>query len=64
MKKLQTNDRYYTVADLTVLLTKTQFTICRMVKDGRLPKPSKDGKLNVWKKLDLDRWLYAEKHLQ
>jgi len=62
--KLQTNDRYYTVADLAALLKKHPVTIHQWIADGRLPKPSKDGHLNVWKKFDLDRWLYNEKHLR
>ena len=39
---------YLGTRDLQELLGKSTVTIWKMIKDGRLPKPLKDGKLNIW----------------
>ncbi len=63
MRELKTHADYYTMKDVTTLLRKSTRSISRMTQDGRLPKPSYDGHLLVWKKADLDRWIKNEKHL-
>jgi predicted DNA-binding transcriptional regulator AlpA len=35
-----------------------------MILDGRLPKPYKDGKKNVWDKREIDRWIDNGKFLR
>jgi len=50
-------DGYIGVNGLTELLHKSKPTIRRMIQEGRLPKPLKDGKLLVWDKKEIDRWV-------
>ncbi len=63
MRELKTHADYYTMKDVMALLRKSTRSISRMTQDGRLPKPSYDGRLRVWKKADFDRWIKNEKHL-
>ena len=63
MRAYKTGKDYYTVKDVMEIVGKCKRAISTMIADGRLPKPSKDGRLNVWKKSDLDRWIKNEKHL-
>jgi predicted DNA-binding transcriptional regulator AlpA len=52
------------VAILMKRLGKSRQTIRRMTHDGRLPKPLRDGSLNVWDKLEIDRWIKNGKFLR
>lgn len=61
--KHKTHANYYTIRDVRELLQRGRTAIHKMIKDGRLPEPSKDGRLNVWKKSEFDRWIKLEKHL-
>jgi predicted DNA-binding transcriptional regulator AlpA len=55
---------YVGVQELRERLGKSSTTIWRMILDGRLPKPLKDGKRNVWDKLDIERWIKNGKFLK
>jgi predicted DNA-binding transcriptional regulator AlpA len=48
---------YFGVADVQALLNKSKATIWRMVHDGRLPQPLRDGKINIWDAKDMMRWI-------
>ncbi len=63
MRELKTGSDYYTTKDVMSLLGKCKRVISTMIQDGRLPKPSYDGRLRVWRKADFDRWIKNEKHL-
>jgi len=39
---------YIGVKEVCELFGKSQKTIYQMIAEGRLPKPLKDGKLNIW----------------
>ncbi len=64
MREYKTSKDYYTVKDVMELIGKKRRVISTMIEDGRLPKPSIDGRLLVWKRFDLDRWIKNEKHLK
>ena len=55
---------YIGMAELRETIHKSRATIWRMVHDGRLPKPLKDGKRNVWDKLEIERWIKNGKFLR
>ncbi len=63
MRELKTHADYYTMKDVMSMLGKCYQSISTMTQDGRLPEPSYDGRLRVWKKADFDRWIKNEKHL-
>jgi predicted DNA-binding transcriptional regulator AlpA len=48
---------YIGTADVRGLLNKSKATIWRMVNDGRLPRPLKDGKINIWDRKEMLRWI-------
>jgi len=47
---------FYGTKDLMEMFGKSDVTIWKIVKDGRLPKPFKNGKQNVWDKKTIQRW--------
>jgi predicted DNA-binding transcriptional regulator AlpA len=55
---------YVSTNELRERLGKSPVTIWRMILDGRLPKPLKDGKRNVWDKREIDRWIANGKFLR
>ena len=55
---------YIGVETLRELLGKSVTTIWKMTHDGRLPKPLRDGKRNVWEKLEVERWIKNGKFLR
>ena len=55
---------YIGVETLRELLGKSATTIWKMTHDGRLPKPLRDGKRNVWEKLEVERWIKNGKFLR
>ena len=55
---------YFGMRDLRELLGKSKTTINNMIRDGRLPEPFKDGKLRIWKKLTIQRWMENAKFTQ
>jgi len=48
---------YLGMRDMKELLDKSRSGINAMIADGRLPKPLKDGRLNIWDKKTIQRWL-------
>jgi predicted DNA-binding transcriptional regulator AlpA len=48
---------YIGIADVQMLLNKCRTTIWNMVNDGRLPKPLRDGKLRIWDRKEMLRWI-------
>jgi len=52
---------YYGVRDLCELYGKSSTTIYLMIAEGRLPKPLKDGRRNIWDKKTIDRNLQYAK---
>jgi len=55
---------YIGVPELKKRLGKSATTIWKMTVDGRLPKPLKDGKRNVWDAQEIDRWIKNGKFLR
>ena len=55
---------YVGVKDMCRLFGKCRATIYVMVADGRLPKPLKDKKLNLWDKKEVMSWLQHAKFCQ
>jgi len=55
---------YVGVPELQERLGKSATTIWKMTLDGRLPKPLKDGKRNVWDELEIRRWIQNGKFLR
>ena len=47
---------YYGIQGMCELFGKSEREIYRMIADERLPKPFKDGRLNVWCKKEIDNW--------
>lgn len=45
------------------LFGKSRRTVYRMISEGRLPNPLRNGKRIVWDKNDIDRHLKYGKHL-
>jgi len=52
---------YIGTADVRALLNKSATTIWKMINDGRLPKPLRDGKLRIWDRKELLRWIQNAK---
>ena len=48
---------YLGVADMCRLFGRSRATIYEMIADGRLPKPLKDKKLNLWDEKQIESWL-------
>jgi predicted DNA-binding transcriptional regulator AlpA len=48
---------YIGTAEVRALLNKGQTTIWRMVNDGRLPKPLRDGKIKIWDEKEIKNWI-------
>ena len=48
---------YLGINDVQALLKKSKATIWRMVQDGRLEKPLRDGSIVIWDEKDLKRWI-------
>jgi predicted DNA-binding transcriptional regulator AlpA len=48
---------YIGTAGVQALLNKSEATIWRMVHDGRLPPPLRDGKINIWDEKEIKRWI-------
>jgi predicted DNA-binding transcriptional regulator AlpA len=48
---------YIGVRELCEMLGKTRKTIYQMIAEGWLKKPLKDGKLNIWDRKEIKRWL-------
>jgi len=48
---------YVGTADVQALLNKSQATIWRMIHDGRLPKPLRDGRIRIWDRKEMLRWI-------
>ena len=48
---------YIGTADVQTLLNKSKATIWRMVNDGRLPKPLRDGRIKIWDRKEMLRWI-------
>jgi predicted DNA-binding transcriptional regulator AlpA len=48
---------YLGVADVQKLLNKCRATIWKMVNEGRLPKPLRDGKLRIWDEKEIRMWI-------
>jgi len=44
---------YIGVLELCELFGKSKKTIYRMIAEGRLPKPLKDGRINIWDRKDI-----------
>jgi predicted DNA-binding transcriptional regulator AlpA len=63
-QKRNVAEGYVGVATLKKRLGKSSETIRIMIHDGRLPKPLKDGNMNVWDKLEIDRWIKNGKFLR
>jgi predicted DNA-binding transcriptional regulator AlpA len=55
---------YIGVPTLREWLGKSATTIWKMTLDGRLPKPLKDGKRNVWDEKEIRRWIQYGKFLR
>ena len=55
---------YYGIKDLSELFGKSSRTIYQMIAEGRLPKPFKDGRRNIWDKKKIDNWLEYGKFLR
>ncbi len=63
MREYKTDKNHYTTREVMELVGKRRRSISTMIQDGRLPKPYKDGRLLVWDKKELDRWIERKKHL-
>ena len=48
---------YIGTAGVQALLNKSRGTIWRMILDGRLPRPLRDGKMNIWDRKEILRWI-------
>jgi predicted DNA-binding transcriptional regulator AlpA len=48
---------YIGTAGVQALLNKSRATIWRMVMDGRLPQPLRDGCIKIWDEKELKRWI-------
>jgi len=48
---------YIGTAGVQALLNKSEATIWRMILDGRLPKPLRDGKIRIWDRKEMLRWI-------
>jgi len=48
---------YIGTAGVQALLNKSKGTIWRMILDGRLPKPLRDGQINIWDRKEILRWI-------
>ena len=55
---------YIGTAEVRALLNKGQTTIWRMVNDGRLPKPLRDGKIKIWDEKEIQNWVRHAKFCQ
>lgn len=56
-----TPDGYIGIAELGGILRKSRKTLRRMVHDGRLPKPLRDGSHKIWDRKDMMRWIQNAK---
>jgi predicted DNA-binding transcriptional regulator AlpA len=52
---------YLGIADVQKLLNKCRATIWKMINEGRLPKPLRDGKLRIWDEKEIRMWIYNAK---
>jgi len=48
---------YIGTAGVQALLNKSRSTIWRMIHEGRLPKPLRDGKIKIWDEKEMKRWV-------
>lgn len=50
-------EKLLTIKDLANMLSYSENTIKRYVREGKMPKPSKIFSKNVWKQSDIEHWL-------
>jgi len=52
---------YLGVKDMCHLFGRSRVSIYAMIADGRLPKPLKDKRFNLWDKKEIQSWLQNAK---
>jgi predicted DNA-binding transcriptional regulator AlpA len=63
IKHLEIPEGYYGMRDLNAILKVRNAAIHVMIGDGRLPKPGKHCRRNVWEKQTIDKWVEGKNHL-
>jgi len=47
----------YRISELVQLIGVSRSTIYRLIKENKFPRPLKIGKISLWAKEDIERWL-------